>query len=193
MDSAEAERLSEVLRTQEVRLNRQEEFQTAMAANMGQLSSQIQKLLGQLCRQSPATPTPPSPATPEVPASSGGASCKLAPPIPYAGEPGLCQTFLIDCSIHFELMPQAFPTERAKVAFMMGSKLHCMRDHYRLPDGANQNFCPCLLQQRKGLGTQHPEARERLGLQLCVHSRSAGAARLAHQSGCTHRPRYSYG
>ena len=38
MDSAEAE----VLRTQEARLNRQEEFQTAMAANMGQISSQIQ-------------------------------------------------------------------------------------------------------------------------------------------------------
>ena len=111
MDSAEAERLSEVLRTQEARLNRQEEFQTAMAANMGQLSSQIQELLGQLCRQSPATLTPPSPAIPEVPASSGGASCKLAPPTKYAGEPGLCRTFLIDCSIHFELMPQAFLTE----------------------------------------------------------------------------------
>ena len=90
-----------------------------MAANMGQLSSQIQELLGQLCRQSPATPTPPSPATAEVPASSGGASCKLAPPTQYAGEPGLCRTFLIDCSIHFELMPQAFITERAKVAFMI--------------------------------------------------------------------------
>ncbi|XP_036968157.1 uncharacterized protein LOC119027253 isoform X2 [Acanthopagrus latus] len=85
MDSAEAERLSEVLRTQEARLNCQEEFQTAMAANMGQLSSQIQELLGQLCRQSPATLTPPSPAIPEVPASSGGASCKLAPPTKYAG------------------------------------------------------------------------------------------------------------
>ena len=70
MDSAEAKRLSEVLRTQEARLNRQEEFQTTMAANMGQLSSQIQELLGQLCRQSPATPTPPSPATPVPPPST---------------------------------------------------------------------------------------------------------------------------
>ena len=26
---------------------------------------------------------------------------------------------MIDCSIHFELMPHAFPTERAKVAFMI--------------------------------------------------------------------------
>ena len=37
MDSAEAERPSEVLWTQEARLNRQEEFQTTMAANMGQI------------------------------------------------------------------------------------------------------------------------------------------------------------
>ena len=66
MDSAEAERLSEVLRTQEARLTRQEEFQTTMAANMGQLSSQLQELLGQLCRPSPATPPPSIPAPPEA-------------------------------------------------------------------------------------------------------------------------------
>ena len=100
-------------------MNRQEEFQTATAANMGQISSQLQDLLGQICRPNPTSPTPPSPASPEMPVHSGGASCKLAPPTQYTGEPGLCRIFLIDCSIHFELMPQAFPTERAKVAFMI--------------------------------------------------------------------------
>ena len=88
-----------------------------MAANMGQFSSQLQELLGQLCRPSPAVPTLPTPASPETNTHSGGASCKLALPAQYHGEPGLCKTFLIDCSIHFELMPHAFPTERAKVAF----------------------------------------------------------------------------
>ncbi|KAK0134256.1 hypothetical protein N1851_030166 [Merluccius polli] len=48
MDPAEAEQLSEILRTQEARLVRQEEFQTAMAANMSHLSSQMQDLLGRL-------------------------------------------------------------------------------------------------------------------------------------------------
>ena len=86
MDSAEAERLSEVLRTQEVRLNHQEEFQTAMAANMGQIFSQIQELLGQLCQSNPEPPTPPSPVSLETPTHSGGASCKLAPPTQYTGE-----------------------------------------------------------------------------------------------------------
>ncbi|KAK0150015.1 hypothetical protein N1851_009250 [Merluccius polli] len=41
---------NEILRTQEVRLVRQEEFQTAMAANMSHLFSQMQDLLGQLAR-----------------------------------------------------------------------------------------------------------------------------------------------
>ena len=64
MDSAEAERLSEILRTQEARLSRQEEFQTAMAANMGQITLQMQDLLGQLSRPNPAPPTPPTSSTP---------------------------------------------------------------------------------------------------------------------------------
>ncbi|KAK0151824.1 hypothetical protein N1851_006805 [Merluccius polli] len=63
MDPAEAEWLAEILRTQEARLIRQEEFQTAMAANMGHLSSQLQDLLGQLA-QPPATITAPVPTTP---------------------------------------------------------------------------------------------------------------------------------
>ncbi|KAK0143960.1 hypothetical protein N1851_017709 [Merluccius polli] len=50
MDPAEVERLAEILRTQEARLIRQEEFQTAMAANMGHLFSQLQDLLGQLAQ-----------------------------------------------------------------------------------------------------------------------------------------------
>ena len=117
MDSAEVEQLSKILRTQEARLNRQEEFQTAMAANMGHLSSQLKELMGQLIQPSTTAPTTPSP--PETPRHTGGPACKLAPPTPYTGEPGLCKTFLIDCSIHFELLPHAFPTERSKVAFMI--------------------------------------------------------------------------
>ena len=113
MDSAEAVRLLEI---QEARLNSQEEFQTAMTANMGHFSSQLQELLGQLNRPSTAALTPTAPASPETPMHTGGASCKRVPPTLYMGEPGLCKAFLIDCSIHFELLPHAFPTERAKVA-----------------------------------------------------------------------------
>lgn len=48
MDPAEAERMSDFLCTQEARLKRQEEFQTAMASQMGHISTQLQDLIGQL-------------------------------------------------------------------------------------------------------------------------------------------------
>lgn len=113
MDSAEAEQLSGVLQAQEARISRQEEFQTAMAAQMGQLTSQLQVLLAQLPR--PTVPAPvPTPPTLHV-----GVRSNLAKPAQYPGEPGLCKTFIIDSSIHFELTPHAFPTDRSKIAFMI--------------------------------------------------------------------------
>ncbi|KAK0145605.1 hypothetical protein N1851_015503 [Merluccius polli] len=65
MDPAEAERLSEILRTQKAPPVRQEEFQTAMAANMSHLSSQMQDLLGQLARPGVAAPTPTTASAPD--------------------------------------------------------------------------------------------------------------------------------
>ena len=79
----------------------------------------MQDLLGRLAQPGVAAPTPTTASAPGTPTHVGGAMCKLAPPIPYTGEPGLCKTFLIDCSIHFELLLHAFPTERSKVAFMI--------------------------------------------------------------------------
>ena len=114
MDSAEAERLSEILHTQEARIVHQEEIQSAMAANISHLSSQLQALLGWLARSGVAAPPP---TTPVPPLHSGGAPCKLALRTLYNGDPGSCKTFLIDCSIHFEFLPHGFPTERSKVAF----------------------------------------------------------------------------
>uniref|UniRef100_A0A671YIT6 Gypsy retrotransposon integrase-like protein 1 n=1 Tax=Sparus aurata TaxID=8175 RepID=A0A671YIT6_SPAAU len=119
MDPAEVERVSDVLRTQEARLNRQEEFQTAMASQMGHISTQLQDLLGQLARQTAPAPLPAPEATPTPTMPPFGAGSKLAPPAQYTGEPGQCKTFLIDCSIHFELNPLAFPTDRSKIAFMI--------------------------------------------------------------------------
>ena len=57
MDLAEAERLLEILRTQEACLIRQEAFQSAMAANMGHLSSHLEDLMGQLARPGAAAST----------------------------------------------------------------------------------------------------------------------------------------
>ena len=76
-----------------------------MASQLGQLSSQLQGLHDHLVHRT-TEPEPP-------------AGCRLASPEPFSGSLGLCKPFLIDCSIHYELNPHAFPTDRTKIAFMM--------------------------------------------------------------------------
>ena len=101
MDSAEAERVSSALRAQEARLTRQEEFQSAMASQMGQVSTQLQDIIGQLTRQTAPAPLTTPEVTPTFPMPLIGAGSKLAPPARYAGEPEQSRIFFIDCSILF--------------------------------------------------------------------------------------------
>lgn len=42
---------------------------------------------------------------------------KIPPPERFEGNPEQCRPFLTQCSLHFELQPSAFPSERAKVAY----------------------------------------------------------------------------
>uniref|UniRef100_A0AAQ4RVN1 Retrotransposon gag domain-containing protein n=1 Tax=Gasterosteus aculeatus aculeatus TaxID=481459 RepID=A0AAQ4RVN1_GASAC len=119
MDSAEAEQMAAALGAQDARLSRQEEFQTSLASHISLLSSQIQGLRDLFVQDTTAPRAPTVEAAPPPTAVVHGSGGRLAPPEKFAGEQGLCKTFLIDCSIHFELTPHAFPTERSKVAFMM--------------------------------------------------------------------------
>ena len=80
MDSAEAERVSSALHAQEARLTHQEEFQTAMASQMGQVSTQLQDIIGQLTRQTAPAPLPTPGVAPTIPMPLIGAGSKLAPP-----------------------------------------------------------------------------------------------------------------
>ena len=79
MDSAEAERFSSALRTQEARLTRQEEFQTVMASQMGQASTQLQGLIDQLSRQTALALLPTPEVMPTFIMPLIGAGSKLAP------------------------------------------------------------------------------------------------------------------
>lgn len=109
MDPAEAGQMVEILQTRDAHLNRQEEFQTAMASQLGHLTAQIQGLRDLLAPPTPTDLSPlpaPAPMTPFL-----GVGSKLAPPAQFSGELGLCWAFLTDCSIHFELTPHAFPTD----------------------------------------------------------------------------------
>ena len=93
MDSPEAEWLSEILRTQEARLIHQEEFQSTMDVNMGNLSSQLQDLMGQLARPGAATSTPTVTTAPVTTTHTGGAACKLAPRLCTLGTLGFVKLF----------------------------------------------------------------------------------------------------
>lgn len=90
----------ELLHAQKARQTRQEEFQTAMASQLGHLSAQLQGLNGHLALPVPAAPpipaAPPSPATPPLTAATVpvqttpvvGACNKLALPAKFSGEMG---------------------------------------------------------------------------------------------------------
>lgn len=93
-----------------------------MVSQFGQLSSQVRELVEHLWRTTiqPEEPEPPAPLAPAVPSVLVvGAGARLAAPECFSGELGQCKAFLIDCSIHFECTPQAFITDRAKIAFII--------------------------------------------------------------------------
>ena len=62
----------------------------------------------------PDDPSPP--ANPTAPASR---EPRLPPPERYDGDPGTCRSFLSQCSLIFELQPSTFPTERARIAYLV--------------------------------------------------------------------------
>ncbi|KAM3619957.1 uncharacterized protein V6R79_016353 [Siganus canaliculatus] len=125
MDPAEKEQMAAILRAQEARLSQQEEYQKAMATQLGHLSVQVRDLLDHLRQTSSPSVAPqtqaaaPGPPAPVSPAPYTGSGIKLASPERYSGDPGQCKAFLTDCDIHFEHSPQAFPTDRSRVAFMV--------------------------------------------------------------------------
>lgn len=44
---------------------------------------------------------------------------KVAPPEKYSGESGDCAAFLMQCELQFEMQPSSFPSERAKVGYVL--------------------------------------------------------------------------
>lgn len=113
--------LTAVLRAQEPQLSRQV-FRVAMASQLGQLSSQVHKLLKDLRQTSNQAKAPESPVTTVAPVQAtpiGGTESKLAPPERFSEEPGLCKAVVIDCSIHFEHSPHTFATGQSKILFMV--------------------------------------------------------------------------
>lgn len=93
-----------------------------MAGQLVYFSSKIQDLEDRLSSRGP-TPSAPERVIPALeptwPPHYAGSGPRLAPPERYSGEPGQCKSFITDCSMHFKYSPWDFPSDRAKVAFMI--------------------------------------------------------------------------
>ena len=63
----------------------------------------------------------------EAPVPSHSASPRepfIPAPERYDGDLGLCRSFLLQCSLVFELQPQTYPTDKARIAYLIGA-LRC--------------------------------------------------------------------
>lgn len=99
------------------RLETQESHQTQVMRFLQDLASrfeQVQASLGPPVQQ----PQPLSAAAPIAPVAAIH-SLQLPAPARFPGDSKACRGFLSQCTIHFELQPQNFLSDRAKVAYII--------------------------------------------------------------------------
>lgn len=87
----------------------------AELARQGVRQDQLYGMLQNIAAHLPAVPAAaPLPLTP-----AAGQNPRLPLPPRYEGDPKTCRGFLNQCTIHFEVLPHQFPSDRAKVAFII--------------------------------------------------------------------------
>ncbi|KAK7913158.1 hypothetical protein WMY93_013369 [Mugilogobius chulae] len=104
-----------------------EELRTANQSHQevfSQISAQMALIIDRLQRMetTPLLQGDPQPAASEtLPAvlPSGSSHVRLSSPERFSGESGDCRPFLSQCELHFEFQPASFPSDRAKVAYII--------------------------------------------------------------------------
>ena len=96
-----------------------------LQAQLGQHDQALQEITSSL-RELSLTITSRLHVTPEPPAPVHSHSASPREPfIPaterYDGDLGLCRSFLLQCSLVFELQPQTYPTDKAQIAYLIGT------------------------------------------------------------------------
>ncbi len=86
-------------------------------------SDPFQEIVDQLKRtftiMNTATTTTSVTSTTSSSTNSPGMVSPMVRPAPYSGRAEECNGFLLQCSLTFEMQPHLFPTERAKIAFII--------------------------------------------------------------------------
>ena len=83
------------------------------------LSQSVQQIAAEVAQLSAARSSAPPPVSnPPVSLPTVPVKEPMVPtPEPYAGEPGSCSRFLLNCTLVFDLQPSSYATDKAKVAF----------------------------------------------------------------------------
>ena len=83
-----------------------------------EITSSLRELFLTITSRLHVTPEPPAP----VPSLSSSPREPLIPaPERYDGDLGLCRSFLLQCSLVFELQPLTYPTDKARIAYLIGT------------------------------------------------------------------------
>ena len=122
MDPADFQHLCALVDKQGSTLNSHQQEMASVTQHLQALSNSVSHLSAQLQQLQAADSSVETSATiasPVHPMPSPGAEPRLPPPSRYSGEPGLCRSFLSQCSLIFELQPSSFSSERSCVAYII--------------------------------------------------------------------------
>ncbi len=123
MDPASASELRDFLSRSNSCMDHQDEQGAVSNRAIQALVSQVSKLTTQLQRlqtEPEQRPTAANSPAPTIPDQAGRfIEPRLPPPAFYSGEPQLCRSFLVKCSLYISFQPSSFPTEESKIAFVI--------------------------------------------------------------------------
>ncbi len=129
MEPANLDAVREALTYQGIRIGQHEGMLEEIMKTLQNLSMQVSHLSNQLHVSEPPlniTSENPSMSTAPTPAPVALAQSSLPhrepfvpPPEPYSGEIGNCSGFLLRCSLVFDLQPCSYPTDNAKIAYVI--------------------------------------------------------------------------
>ena len=111
MDPADTEDVRWAISHQQAQLGQHDQALQEITSSLRELSLTITSRL-------PVTPEPTAP----IPSHSASPREPFIPaPERYDGDLGLCRSFLLQCSLVFELQPQTFPTDKAWIAYLISA------------------------------------------------------------------------
>lgn len=119
--------VQQAIASQDVRLGQHDtllqslvESSHALINQVSQLTTQVANLASRLAPAAPAPVAIPPAVNSTPPVVVSGREPSFPVPERYAGDLGSCHSFLTQVSLVFELQPLTYPTDRARIAFLLG-------------------------------------------------------------------------